>query len=338
MDIIKYFLLNKIFIRVIITDKYTILWNDYDILIRIDNNDLLKYNNIIINASKIRMLDQINSKYSKNNNMISVIIPNYNNEIHIQKTILSILENSYKNIEIIFIDDCSTDKSLEIVLNYFGNNNRVKIYANKENKGTYYCRNIGILMSSGYYIGFVDGDDYILPDKYDYEIKNLETINKNNIKYWGYGTGFNRIHYKDNINNITKIKRTKYYNYIFYRKLFNLVGYYNDNRFGADTEFIRRSSKYGYDLYKDKNAVFYNAYTTEGKNLTQIYNKRTRMIYLQKCRNDINNNNYIQMALLDDPEFIKKVIYYKNNRLQTGVQEVQEVQEVQQNELQSDNL
>ena len=70
MDIIKYFLLNKIFIRVIITDKYTILWNDYDILIRIDNNDLLKYNNIIINESKIRMLDQINSKYSKNNNMI----------------------------------------------------------------------------------------------------------------------------------------------------------------------------------------------------------------------------------------------------------------------------
>lgn len=75
-------------------------------------------------------------------------------------------------MEVVVVDDCSTDKSMNILLQNFGNNSRVKIYSTQINSGTYYCRNLGILMSSGYYIGFVDGDDYILPEKYEYEIKN----------------------------------------------------------------------------------------------------------------------------------------------------------------------
>jgi len=292
-----------------------IIWNDYDILIKLKWDDILNYRDTILDECCIKIMNQIEIKYKRNNRKISVIIPNYNNEAHIKKTVLSILNNTYKNLEIVVVDDCSTDQSMNILLQSFGNNGRVKIYSTQINSGTYYCRNLGILMSSGYYIGFVDGDDYVLPEKYEYEIKKLEELNQDKINYWGYGTGFNRIFYEDNIDNIIEIKKSNYYNYIFYRKLYNKVGYYHDNRFGADSEFIKRLGINKYKIYQDKHEVFYNAYTTIGKNLTQIYSAEVRREYIKQCVETIRNKNYIVMALLDGDNFIRDVKYYKNNQL-----------------------
>ena len=315
MDIIKYFNDKNCFVRVIKNDNTVIIWNDYDILIKLKWDDILNYRDTILDECCIKIMNQIEIKYKRNNRKISVIIPNYNNEAHIKKTVLSILNNTYKNLEIIVVDDCSTDQSMNILLQSFGNNGRVKIYSTQINSGTYYCRNLGILMSSGYYIGFVDGDDYVLPEKYEYEIKKLEELNQDKINYWGYGTGFNRIFYEDNIDNIIEIKKSNYYNYIFYRKLYNKVGYYHDNRFGADSEFIKRLGINKYKIYQDKHEVFYNAYTTIGKNLTQIYSAEVRREYIKQCVETIRNKNYIVMALLDCDNFIRDVKYYKNNQL-----------------------
>jgi len=315
MDIIKYFNDKNCFVRVIANKNKIIIWNDYDILIKFKLEDILKYKTTILEECCIKIMNQIEIKYKRNNRKISVIIPNYNNDSHIKKTVLSVLNNTYKNLEVIVIDDCSTDQSMNILLQNFGNNGRVKIYSTQINSGTYYCRNLGILMSSGYYIGFVDGDDYILPEKYEYEIKKLDELNKEKLLYWGYGTGFNRIYYEDNIDNIIEIKKSNYYNYIFYRKLYNKIGYYHDNRFGADSEFIKRLGIYGYKVYQDKQAVFYNAYTTIGKNLTQIYSADVRREYIKQCIETIRSKNYIIMALLDSNDFIQDIKYYKNNQL-----------------------
>ena len=315
MDIIKYFIDKNCFVRVIKKENIVIIWNDYDILIKLKWEDILNYKDTILNECCIKIMNQIEIKYKRNTLKISVIIPNYNNEVHIKKTVLSILNNTYKNLEVVVVDDCSTDQSINILLQNFGNNRRVKIYSTQNNSGTYYCRNLGILMSSGYYIGFVDGDDYVLPEKYEYEIKKLEELNRDKINYWGYGTGFNRIYYEDNIDNIIEIKKSNYYNYIFYRKLYNLVGYYHDNRFGADSEFIKRVGINKYKIYQDKHAVFYNAYTTIGKNLTQIYSAEVRREYINKCIETIRNKKYIVMALLDSDNFIRDIKYYKNNQL-----------------------
>jgi glycosyltransferase involved in cell wall biosynthesis len=311
MDIIKYFSDKNFFVRVIKKEDTVIIWNDYDILIKLKLEDILKYKIKLLDECCAKIMNEIEIKYKKNNRKISVIIPNYNNEKHIEKTILSILNNTYTNLEVIVVDDCSTDKSMTILLEKYGNNERVKIYSTQINSGTYYCRNMGILMSTGYYIGFVDGDDYILPGKYDYEIKNFDKLNQ----YWGYGTGFNRIYYEDNIDNIIEVKKSNYYNYIFYRKLFNMIGYYHDNRFGADSEFIKRLGMNGYKIYQDKNAIFYNAYSTAGKNLTQIYNSDVRKEYIRQCVETIKNKKYIFMALLDNKNFIRDIKYYKNNQL-----------------------
>jgi glycosyltransferase involved in cell wall biosynthesis len=315
MDIIKYFIDKNCFVRVISNKNKIIIWNDYDILIKLKLEDILKYKATILDECCIKIMNQIEIKYKINNRKISVIIPNYNNEAHIKKTVLSILNNTYKNLEVVVVDDCSTDESMNILLENFGNNGRVKIYSTQINSGTYYCRNLGILMSSGYYIGFVDGDDYVLPEKYDYEVKRLEELNKDKILYWGYGTGFNRIYYEDNIDNVIEIKKSNYYNYIFYRKLYNRIGYYHDNRFGADSEFIKRLGIYGYKVYQDKQAVFYNAYTTIGKNLTQIYSADVRREYIKQRVETIRTKNYIIMALLDCNNFIRDIKNYKNNQL-----------------------
>ena len=315
MDIIKYFSNKNCFVRVIKNNNTVIIWNDYDILIKLKLEDILKYKDTILNECSIKIMNQIEIKYKMNNRKISVIIPNYNNEAHIKKTVLSILNNTYKNLEVVVVDDCSIDQSMNILLQNFGNNGRVKIYSTQINSGTYYCRNLGILMSSGYYIGFVDGDDYVLPEKYDYEIKRLEGLNKDKVLYWGYGTGFNRIYYEDNIDNIIEIKKSNYYNYIFYRKLYNKIGYYHDNRFGADSEFIKRLGINGYKVYQDKNKVFYNAYTTIGKNLTQIYSADVRREYIKQRVETIRTKNYIIMALLDGNNFIRDIKNYKNNQL-----------------------
>lgn len=97
---------------------------------------------------------------------ISVIIPVYNVEKYISKCLDSILNQTYKNIEIIIVNDGSTDKSGLICDEYAKKDSRIKVI-HKSNGGVSSARNLGIDNSSGEYIGFIDPDDYI--DKRMYE-------------------------------------------------------------------------------------------------------------------------------------------------------------------------
>ena len=90
MDIIKYFSDKNYFVRIIKNEDKVIIWNDYDILIKLKLEDILKYNDTILEECCIKIMNQIEIKYKNNNLKISVIIPNYNNEEHIKKTVLSI--------------------------------------------------------------------------------------------------------------------------------------------------------------------------------------------------------------------------------------------------------
>lgn len=98
---------------------------------------------------------------------ISVIIPVYNTEKHLRKCLESVLNQTLKDIEIICIDDCSTDNSLEILKKYQTNDNRIKLFDFTENQGVSIARNEGINHAQGEYIGFVDSDDYIDLDFYE---------------------------------------------------------------------------------------------------------------------------------------------------------------------------
>lgn len=96
---------------------------------------------------------------------ISAIVPVYNVKDFVGKCIESILNQSYKNLEIILVDDGSTDNSGEICDEYAAKDNRIKVI-HKENGGLSSARNAGLDVATGDYIGFVDSDDYIHPDMY----------------------------------------------------------------------------------------------------------------------------------------------------------------------------
>ena len=97
-----------------------------------------------------------------NSSLVSVIIPCYNCEKYIAEAIESILNQSYNNIELIIVDDCSTDNSLIIIEKYINNKN-VVIIKNSTNSGVAYSINIGIKIAKGEYIARMDADDISHP-------------------------------------------------------------------------------------------------------------------------------------------------------------------------------
>ena len=97
---------------------------------------------------------------------ISIVIPIYNAEDHLQRCVDSVLNQTEKNIEIILVDDGSKDNSIEICKNYLNQDKRVQLI-HQENSGVSAARNRGIEQACGEYIGFIDSDDWIEPNMYE---------------------------------------------------------------------------------------------------------------------------------------------------------------------------
>lgn len=109
---------------------------------------------------------------NKTNELISVIVPVYNVSKYLRKCIDSILSQTYTNLEIILINDGSTDNCHEICDYYAGMDKRIKVI-HKKNGGLSSARNCGLQIATGEYIGFVDSDDYINPSMYELLYCNL---------------------------------------------------------------------------------------------------------------------------------------------------------------------
>lgn len=109
------------------------------------------------------------------NKLISIIIPCYNIEKYIEKCIESIEKQTYKNIEIIAVDDCSKDGTLAKLKELQEKYPNLQVYQNDKNRGAAYSRNFAMEKAKGEYIGFVDSDDYITDDYYE---KLMETAEK----------------------------------------------------------------------------------------------------------------------------------------------------------------
>lgn len=108
--------------------------------------------------------------------LISIVVAVYNAEKTLRKCIDSLLAQTYKNYEIILVNDCSVDSSLSICQEYVKNNPQIKVISNEKNCGVSVTRNNGIEKSEGKYICFVDSDDYV-------EINYLEVLYETYIKY-----------------------------------------------------------------------------------------------------------------------------------------------------------
>ena len=110
--------------------------------------------------------------------IISIIVPSFNEEKNIARCLDSILNQTYENFEVICVDDKSTDSTFEIIKSYAEKDSRIKPFKNPS-KGVSSARNFGLEKASGDYIGFIDSDDFIQPQMYEFL---LRSINENNCE------------------------------------------------------------------------------------------------------------------------------------------------------------
>ena len=108
---------------------------------------------------------------------VSVIIPTYNREKLVSRSIQSVLDQTYQDYEIIVVDDASIDNTEKVVKSF--NDVRIRFLRSNLNKGGSAARNMGIIAANGEYIAFLDSDDEWLPEKLEKQIsilKNLKSL------------------------------------------------------------------------------------------------------------------------------------------------------------------
>ncbi len=109
--------------------------------------------------------------------LVSIITPSYNSSKYILDTINSVISQSYKNWEMIIVDDFSKDNSVEIINIFVKKDNRIKLVSLNENVGAAEARNIALRKAKGQFIAFLDSDDLWLPEKLTIQIKFMQTNN-----------------------------------------------------------------------------------------------------------------------------------------------------------------
>ena len=278
---------------------YVSSFNNYIWIRYLDNNkhtwklDVNKYN--------LKMIDNKELIYNLYSNLIdykfidvshlltTIIITMYNSSKTIEKCLLSMLEQTHKNTEIIVVDDASNDNSIELVENYIKNNNNIKLIKNKENRGTYYCKNLALktINKNTKYIAFQDSDDF----------SHRERIRKQiEILYLTNGKLSISLCKRYNILRFACISQ------VYDIEIFHKLGYFDNSRFGADAEYLYRF----FTLNNIKQTGNYSYFNNGSifKNIMNIHYCIPNDMYI------INNNEQTCLTNLN-PLNSKKRIEYK---------------------------
>ncbi len=145
--------------------------------------------------------------------LVSIIMPSFNTGRFIKKTINSVLNQTYKNWELIIVDDCSNDNTDEIVNNI--NDSRIRYFKNRSNVGAALSRNKALKEARGKWIAFLDSDDLWEKDKLEKQIKFMQ-VNGYKFTYTDYRVNLNG-KWMPYINTApNKITKIKLYNYCYF--------------------------------------------------------------------------------------------------------------------------
>jgi len=185
----------------------------------------------------------------KATNLVSIVMPIRNCAEIIEHSIASIQNQSHKNIEIIVVDDFSTDNTQDIVLNLAQKDNRIKYKKLNSNLGTYFARSYGVHLSEGDFVTFQDADDFSHSFRIEHHLKialkNNLTITTSNYARFDLNSGkivnfHGRDHHYGFITTFVK------------RSLFNEIGSFDLTTRGGDAEFSERIAR-----YVDKNEIYH---------------------------------------------------------------------------------
>lgn len=208
------------------------------------------------------------------NNKVSVIVPVYKVEKYLDRCVESIVNQTYKNLEIILVDDGSPDNCPQLCDSWAEKDSRIKVI-HKENGGVSSARNAGIDAASGEYIGFVDSDDYLDSKMYEELVTQLES-SASDISCCLLKTAA----VSDGAGKTETFDQNSFLNYMFKKgdysvcnKLFskNLI---RDIRFSSEI-LIGEDGYFLYQSVKRANAIVLN-YTDFYKNCDDVQNSLTR--------------------------------------------------------------
>ena len=228
--------------------------------------------------------------------LVSIIIPVYNTEIFLDKCIKSVIGQTYNNIEIIIVNDGSTDNSIKIIKKYANNDKRIMLI-NQSNQGVSKARNEGIKKAKGKYILFVDGDDYIEPNAVELSLQRIKEYNVDVIKF--------NVNIYDKDGNVEHENYEGYLGTIFTgKKLDYLISKFLDSESNlhtfAPTLLIKKQKMVEFDesLYFMEDTFFYVKLLKKVDSLCFINEKLYTYVYNEKSASkDINQFNRIIKGL-----------------------------------------
>ncbi|MCT4616224.1 MAG: glycosyltransferase [Marinifilaceae bacterium] len=246
--------------------------------------------------------------------IISVIVNCYNGQEYLEESIASLLRQSYKNIEVIFWDNASTDRSVDIVKSF--NDSRIRIYENKTNVTLGEARNLAIKHIKGLYLCFLDVDDFWDESKIESQYKNMLTTKS----IVSYSNGFyvkkkllTDVKFSQN-SIISPMPEGKVFNHLIKQNFINWQSvmfdvnkmgddlyFSSEYSFSEDYEILLRASLRGEFSYIDKPITYYRIHDNS---ITQTkYNlrvKETIQIYNQfKQYQDSSNKKYFKYLALN---------------------------------------
>lgn len=239
--------------------------------------------------------------------LISIIVPVYNVGKKLVKCVNSIINQTYKNLEIVLIDDGSNDGTEKICDDYLKIDNRI-IVIHKKNGGVSTARNIGIKKSNGKYIAFVDSDDFVTVDFVEFLYKNM-VENNAQISCCGCCKYFNdekkeMIFYPNIRKKYNKIEAHKYLNItgyfgiavrdkMFLKELFNYIKFPNKKN-GEDLDVLYKAIEKAGGLFYDSEIKYYwvqrkGSITNSGETNSDILDVYDEMIkfYKEKKYNQV---------------------------------------------------
>ena len=208
-------------------------------------------------------------------NKVSIILPNYNSSSTIIATVNSIIKQSYKNWELIIIDDCSDIKTKKILAK-FEKIKKVKIIYLKKNYGAGFCRNFAIKKSNSQYLAFIDSDDLWHKNKLKLQINYMEK-NLYNFTYTNYKTfGITESH--------TKKIRTP--------RKFNLNSFIKNTSIATSTMVVSRSSAKGIKFSNTKICEDYHYKCLLLKRINYAYCYPRYLTEYQIRRDSLQSNRF----------------------------------------------
>ena len=249
-----------------------------------NKNDKHHENSIYANIIRFNF-----SKTKTQNNLFSVIIPLYNNAKYLMKALQSVDDQTFKNTEVVIVDDNSNDDPFSVI-NMFKENSslNIKYYRNRVNRGCYISRNIGLMNSTGKYILFLDPDDELKSNRLetDFNILQNKYIRCVRSKYIRFDSD------RSIQNNFPSTGKFGEITFSYKRDVFNDIGLFHENRFSSDSEFLERLLKsIDSNSIQKYNEITYFAYIKSDKsNLTCTVDLEKRKNFVCYYR-DLHKNN-----------------------------------------------